>query len=114
MLINKLLFALMLTSCFMFSSCIRKYTKFIGFYDPKLVANTIKIGDDTEFILSKFGSPSFKSDDGKIWYYTRVNGSDGMLISFTPISQETTEISISQEGKVIGIKTFASKKEIAK
>lgn len=80
---NILFVSLILTAC---STSI----KFIGHYSPKKVVSNVKVGDYGYSIVEKFGEPTIKDED--TWYYVKINGKEGNIVSFIPENKEIAKI----------------------
>ena len=93
---------------FLISAC-DNGVRFLGYPKVEDVPNIIKIGDDMDFVYSSLGSPSLKSDDGLTWYYIRINGRLGNIVSFVPNQKIMCLVRFSDSQKVNGIEILKSK-----
>jgi len=92
-----LIIILLLTAC-------KKEVKFVGYPNIEKIHNQIKFGYTKEYILNTIGAPSFISNDESIWYYTRINGNDGNLVSFVPKNRSLLAITFNGQNLVADIK----------
>ncbi len=93
-----ILIAIFLTAC-------TQNVRFLGHHSPSLIAKKVQVGYTKSTVDSVFGRPSFISNDGNTWYYVRIDGRIGSLVSFVPESREITELKF-ENNTISAIKNY--------